>query len=216
MTRSAETLAAAGFVVVAIDMRGSAGRRKAFSDATYGRVGQSEIADYVVSLRQLGAQRRWMDLGRVGIHGHSWGGYFAVRAMLTAPDMFKAGYAGAPGALDEDALVNEPDMGLLQTNQAGYAAGSNLTLTDRLTGPLRIVHGTADISAPFSSTMRLMAAFIRANKSVELLATPGVGHNPDGAASDYYRDDVVSFFIRTLGSAAAAAQVETATHDVDK
>ena len=216
MTRSAETLAAAGFVVVAIDVRGSAGRNKTFGDATYGRIGQSEVADYVSGLRQLGAQHRWMNLERVGIHGHSWGGYFAIRAMLTAPEMFKAGYAGAPGALDEDALVNEPDMGLLQDNQAGYAAGSNLALADCLAGPLRIMHGTADVNAPFSSIMRLVDALIRANKPVELLAMPGVGHTPEGTAGDYYRDDIVRFFIRILGSSKAAALTPKASVAVDE
>ena len=198
MTRRAETLAAAGFVVVAIDVRGSAGRSKAFSDATYGRIGQAEIADYVTGLRQLGAERSWMDLSRVGIHGHSWGGYFAIRAMLTAPDMFKAGYAGAPGSIDEDALVNEPDMGLPTANPTGYTAASNLGLANRLAGPLRIMHGTADTSAPLSSSMRLINALIRANKPVELLVMPGADHNPEGAANDYYRDDVIKFFLRTL------------------
>jgi dipeptidyl aminopeptidase/acylaminoacyl peptidase len=206
MMRRAETLAAAGFVVVAIDVRGSAGRMKAFGDATYGRIGQSEIADYVAGLRQLGAKHPWMDLSRVGVHGHSWGGYFAIRAMLTAPDMFKAGYAGAPGALDEDALVNEPDMGLYQANPAGYAAGSNLALADRLVSPLRIMHGTADINAPLSSSMRLVGALIRANKPVELLAMPGVGHDPEGTAGDYYRDDVIRFFLRTLPERSTSAR----------
>lgn len=201
MMRSAETLAAAGFVVVAIDVRGSAGRSKAFSDTTYGRIGQTEIADYVAGLRQLGVGRSWMDLTRVGIHGHSWGGYFAIRAMLTAPEMFKAGYAGAPGSIDEDALVNEPDMGLLAANPAGYSASSNIGLADQLASPLRIMHGTADTSAPLSSSMRFVDALIRANKPVELLAMPGVGHNPEGAANDYYRDDVIRFFLRTLGQA---------------
>lgn len=202
MMRSAETLAAAGFVVVAIDVRGSAGRSKEFSDTTYGRIGQTEIADYVAGLRQLSVRRSWMDLTRVGIHGHSWGGYFAIRAMLVAPDMFKAGYAGAPGSIDEDALVNEPDMGLLAANPAGYAASSNIGLANRLASPLRIMHGTADTSAPLSSSMRFVDALIRANKPVELLAMPGVGHNPEGAANDYYRDDVIRFFLRTLGLAA--------------
>ncbi len=198
MMRRAETLAAAGFVVVAIDVRGSAGRSKAFGDATYGRIGESEIADYVTGLRQLAGSRPWMDLTRVGIHGHSWGGYFAIRAMLVAPYMFKAGYAGAPGALDEDALVNEPDMGLAATNRTGYAAGSNLTLAGRLAGPLRIMHGTADVNAPLSSSMRLVDALIRAGKPVELLAMPGVDHDPEGSAGAYYRDDVIRFFTRTL------------------
>ena len=201
MMRSAETLAAAGFVVVAIDVRGSAGRSKAFADTTYGRIGQTEIADYVAGLRQLSVERSWMDLSRVGIHGHSWGGYFAIRAMLTAPDMFKAGYAGAPGSIDEDALVNEPDMGLLAANPNGYAASSNIGLAGRLEAPLRIMHGTADTSAPLSSSMRFVDALIRANKPVELLTMPGVGHNPVGAANDYYRDDVIRFFLRTLSHA---------------
>lgn len=200
MMRRAEALAAAGFVVVAIDVRGSAGRSKVFSDVTYGRIGESEVPDYVKGLHQLAGSRPWMDLTRVGIHGHSWGGYFAIRAMLVAPYMFKAGYAGAPGALDEDALVNEPDMGLLATNPAGYAAGSNLALAGRLAGPLRIMHGMADLNAPLSSTMRLVNALIRANKPVELLPMPGVDHDPGGSAGAYYRDDVIRFFARALAS----------------
>lgn len=198
MMRRAETLAAAGFIVVAIDVRGSAGRSKAFGDATYGKVGQSEIADYVAGLRQLAATRPWMDLARVGIHGHSWGGYFAIRAMLVAPDFFKTGYAGAPGALDEDALVNEPDMGRIADNPGGYASGSNLTLAGRLAGPLRVMHGTADVNAPLSSSMRMVDALVRANRPVELLVMPGVDHDPEGPAGAYYRDDVIRFFVRTL------------------
>jgi dipeptidyl aminopeptidase/acylaminoacyl peptidase len=198
MMRRAEALAAAGFVVVAIDVRGSAGRSKVFGDATYGRVGQSEIPDYVTGLRQLAATRPWMDLTRVGIHGHSWGGYFSIRAMLVAPDMFKAGYAGAPGALDEDALVNEPDMGLPADNPEGYLAGSNLALAGKLAGPLRIMHGSADVNAPLSSSMRMADALIRANRPVELLAMPGIDHDPEGPAGAYYRDDVIRFFLRTL------------------
>jgi len=207
MMRRAETLAAAGFVVVAIDVRGSAGRSKAFGDATYGRIGEREIADYVTGLHQLASVRPWMDLTRVGIHGHSWGGYFTIRAMLVAPDMFKAGYAGAPGALDEDALVNEPDMGLPATNPTGYAAGSNLALAGRLAGPLRIMHGTADVNAPLSSSMRLIDALIRANKPVELLAMPGVDHDPKGDAGVYYRNDVIRFFVRSLSMPTQAARL---------
>ncbi|MEH3098699.1 S9 family peptidase [Sphingomonas adhaesiva] len=200
MMRRAEALAAAGFVVVAIDVRGSAGRSKAFGDATYGKIGQSEISDYVAGLHQLATTRPWMDLTRVGIHGHSWGGYFAIRAMLVAPDFFKAGYAGAPGALDEDALVNEPDMGRITENPGGYAAGSNPALAGRLAGPLRIMHGTADVNAPLSSSMGMVEALIRANKPVELLAMPGVDHDPEGPAGAYYRDDVIRFFLRTLAT----------------
>lgn len=199
MMRRAESIAAAGFVVIMVDVRGSFGRDKRFSDATYGRIGTTEVADYVTALRQTSSTRPWMDLSRVGIHGHSWGGYFTIRAMLTAPEIFNAGYAGAPGALDEDALVNEPNMGLLEKNPLGYAAGSNLFLADRLKGSLRIMHGSADTDAPLSGTMRMAQGLINSGKHVELLVMPGVDHNPQGKDEEYYRDDVLRFFARELG-----------------
>lgn len=200
MSLRAQALAEAGFIVVAFDVRGTAGRSRAFKDATYGRIGQTEIADYVAGLRQVAASRPWMDTSRVGIHGHSWGGYFAIRAMLTAPDTFVAGYAGAPGALDEDALVNEPDMGLLSGNPVGYDTGSNIALADKLKGHLRIMHGSSDSNAPLSSTMRLADALIAANKPFEMLVMPGVDHQPTGSSRAYYLADIIRFFKRHLGS----------------
>jgi dipeptidyl aminopeptidase/acylaminoacyl peptidase len=200
MSLRAASLAQVGFVVVAFDVRGSAGRSKAFQDATYGKVGQTEIPDYVAGLRQVSASRPWMDMDRVGIVGHSWGGYFALRGMLTAPDIFKAGYAGAPGALEEDAAINEPNMGLPADNPAGYAAGSNAALAGNLKGALKIMHGTADINASLSTTMRMVDALIKADKRFELLIVPGMGHNSDGPDGDYYSEDVDLFFLRTLGT----------------
>ncbi|MFY0534381.1 prolyl oligopeptidase family serine peptidase [Nannocystis pusilla] len=123
------------------------GRGKAFQDATYGRLGQLEIPDHLAALDQAAATRPYMDLGRLGVYGHSWGGYFALRAMLTAPDRFAAGYAGAPGDLTEDALCMEPNLGLLAANPAGYQAGSNLALAGNLRGALKLMHGTSDDQA---------------------------------------------------------------------
>lgn len=199
MSLRANSLAQMGFVVVAFDVRGSSGRSKAFQDATYGKIGQSEIPDYVTGMRQVSASRPWMDMDRVGIVGHSWGGYFALRGMLTAPDMFKAGYAGAPEALEEDAAVNEPNMGLPADNPSGYAAASNFALAGNLRGSLKIMHGTSDTSASLSSTMRMADALIKANKRFELLLIPGMDHNSDGPDGLYYSEDVSLFFLRTLG-----------------
>lgn len=199
MTLHANSLAQMGFIVVAFDMRGSAGRSKAFEDATYGKIGQTEIPDYVTGLKQVAALRPWIDMDRVGIVGHSWGGYFALRGMLTAPDFFKAGYAGAPGALEEEAAVNEPNMGLLADNPAGYAAASNMALAGNLKGALKIMHGTSDVNASLSTTMRMADALIKADKRFELLLIPGMGHNSGGPDGLYYHEDVCLFFLRTLG-----------------
>ena len=123
MHRISASLAQMGFVVAMLDARGTPGRGKAFQDANYGRIGEIEIPDHVAALRALAQSRSYIDTTRAGIVGHSWGGYFALHGMLMAPDFFKVGYAGAPGDLTEAASINEPNMGLLASNQAGYEGG---------------------------------------------------------------------------------------------
>lgn len=188
--RIAASLAQMGLVVVVVDARGTPGRDKAFQDATYGRVGQREIGDHVAALRAAAATRPWMDLSRAGIAGHSWGGYFALRGMLTAPEFFRAGYAGAPGDLTESAVINEPHMGMPAENPQGYAAASNVALAGNLAGPLKIMHGTSDTNAPFSTTMRMITALIAADRRYDLLVVPNGPHNPPDPAGRYYRQDL--------------------------
>lgn len=199
MSIIANAMAQMGFIVMMLDVRGTPGRGKAFQDVNYGRIGQTEIPDHVAALRQIAATRPWMDMERVGIVGHSWGGYFALRGMLTAPEVFKAGYAGAPGALEEEAIINEPYLGLPSENPAGYHAGSNLTLAGNLQGALKLMHGTGDVNASLSTTMRMAEALIRAGKHFELLIMPGEPHTPEPPADRYYLDDIKLFFVRTLG-----------------
>ena len=200
MHRIAASLAQMGFVVTMLDARGTPGRGKAFQDANYGRIGQIEIPDHVAALRELAKSRPYMDTTRAGIVGHSWGGYFALRGMLTAPDFFKVGYAGAPGDLTEAASINEPNMGLLASNPKGYETGSNIARASALRGRLKIMHGTSDVMAPLSTTMRMVQALIEANKTVDLLIMPGQPHGPAGAAGRYYREDVRRFmFTHLLG-----------------
>ncbi len=199
MGLEANSLAQLGFVVMVLDARGTPGRSKAFQDANYGRVGQTEIPDHVGALQQAAASRPYMDLSRAGIYGHSWGGYFALRGMLTAPEFFKAGYAGAPGALEEEAIINEPNLGLPAVNPQAYEAGSNLRLAGALRGALKLMHGTSDVNASLSTTMRMARALIQKGKRFELLLMPGEDHGPQGPAGRYYRDDVRRFFVEKLG-----------------
>jgi dipeptidyl aminopeptidase/acylaminoacyl peptidase len=191
-------LAQMGFIVVMLDARGTPGRGKAFQDANYGRIGEIEIPDHVAGIREVSRSRPWMDMTRAGIVGHSWGGYFALHGMLQAPDFFKVGYAGAPGDLTEAASINEPNMGLLSNNQAGYDAGSNLRLASSLRGRLKIMHGTSDTNAPLSTTMRMAHALIEANRTFDLLIMPGQPHGPAGAQGRYYREDVRRFMATHL------------------
>ncbi len=196
----ASSLAQVGFVVVIIDARGTPGRSKGFRDAIYGRVGEIEIRDHVAALRRLAATRPYLDTTRIGITGYSWGGYYALHAMLTAPSVFRAGYAGAPGDFTSDAFINEPHLGLPSQAPQGYARGDNTALASNLVGALKIMHGTADTNAPFSNTMRMVDALVRAGKRFELLVLPGENHGLSPQKRAYYRDDVRRFFARHLGS----------------
>lgn len=197
---TANSLAQMGFIVMVLDVRGTPGRSKAFQDVSYGRLGQTEIPEHVAGLQQAAATRPYMDLSRVGIYGHSWGGYFALRGMLTAPEFFKAGYAGAPGALEEEAIINEPNLGLPSENKAAYEAGSNLRLAGNLRGALKMMHGTSDVNASLSTTMRMAQALIHEGKHFELLVMPGEPHSPAEPIFRYYLDDVRLFFVKELGA----------------
>jgi dipeptidyl-peptidase-4 len=173
----AEAMAALGFVVVAIDGRGSPGRDKAFHDASYGRVADGAgLADHVAVLRELGKDRPWLDLNRVGVFGMSSGGFAAVRAMLEFPEFFRAGVAecGMHDLRYAEQEVAEMYNGPF--NAAAYASTSNVDLADRLAGPLLLVHGGMDDSFSPDLTMRLAERLIVADKDFELLIVPSSDH----------------------------------------
>lgn len=193
-------MAQLGFVTFILDCRGTTERGKAFQDASYGRIGQIEIPDHVAVLKQLAAERPYMDLDRVGICGASWGGYFALRGMLTAPDVFHVGVALCPGDLTEAQAINEPYMGLPQDNPEGYAAGSNPALAANLKGKLLMIHGTADRNAPFSTTMRMAPALIRAGKIHDLAVIPQADHYFAGLYQRYAMERMISYFKEHLDS----------------
>jgi len=194
----ARALAQVGFVTFIVDGRGTTQRSKAFQDAVYGRIGELEIADHTAALRALAAERPWMDTGHVGIYGHSWGGYYALRAMLTAPEVFHVGIASAPGALTESPTINEPYLGLPSDNPEAYERGRNARLAGNLQGHLVLIHGTADVNAPFSTTMRMVAALVDAGKPHELVVYPGATHFFSGAVWSYQEGVIVRTFCRHL------------------
>src|SRR5690606_15042868 len=86
-----QALAELGFIVVAIDGMGTPWRSKSFHDAFGGDVGDNTLPDQVAGLKQLGERFDWIDLDRVGVWGHSGGGYATADAMFTYPDFYKVG-----------------------------------------------------------------------------------------------------------------------------
>ena len=196
----AQALAQLGFVTFIVDARGQPGRGKAFQDVVYKAIGKNEIPDHVATIRQLGEARPYMDLGRVGVHGYSWGGYFTLRAMLLAPDVYHVGVSGSPVVeLESVAWVPvEPYMLKPSENPEGYAYASNLTIANRLAGKLLITIGTADVNTPFAQTMRMAEALIRADKPFDLLVLPDQAHGLQGRSMTYFQNAVARYFVEHL------------------
>ncbi|MBM3311388.1 MAG: S9 family peptidase [Candidatus Aminicenantes bacterium] len=186
-------LAQAGFLVMVVDNRGTPGRSRAFYDVAFKNFGQFEIPDHVAALKQLAAARPYVDAGRVGLFGGSWGGYFTLRAMLTAPDVYRAGVSYFPVAdLVDHIPVAERTMGLPGDNPDGYARASNLKLAQKLQGDLLLIGGTSDINAPLTAVMKMADALIKAGKQFRMLVMPGQNHGPLEMGFDVAKDGTIS------------------------
>ena len=169
-----------GFITTIMDTRGTGGRGKAFRDIVYGKVGDIEISD----------------LDRVGVAGSSYGGFMVIRAMLVAPEFYKVGVSKAP-VVDLRRHPNIAYMG--QVNSANeYQYFTNIELADRLQGKLLIIHGTGDGAIPLGEVMRLIDAFIKADKPFDLLIMPNETHGTDNIWNGYGDDAANRYFLEHL------------------
>jgi len=173
-----ESVAALGFVVVALDGRGTPGRDRAFLDAARGQFDTAGfLEDHVAAIRQLAQSRPWMDLDRVGIYGASGGGYATVRALCAHSDFFKVGVSIC-GNHDQrlyQASWGETYVGAPGDDEA-YLKGSNVDIADQLQGKLLLIHGEMDDNVHPHLTMRLADRLVAANKDFDLLIVPGADH----------------------------------------
>jgi dipeptidyl-peptidase-4 len=216
-----------GYVVVAVDGRGTPGRGRAFERALKeadeagsaageaiqrgaaasfsgppagGSFGRVPLDDQVDALRALATTRPEMDLARVGIYGWSFGGYLAALAVLRRPDVFHVGIAGAPVVewRDYDTCYTERYLGLPDENRAGYDDSSLLPLASELSRPLLLIHGTTDDNVYFLHSLKLADALFRAGRPFELLPLQGFTHMvPDPAV----RERLYTRILATLGAA---------------
>ncbi|HEX5505700.1 MAG TPA: DPP IV N-terminal domain-containing protein, partial [Thermomicrobiales bacterium] len=173
-----QALAELGFIVVTIDGQGTPYRSKAFHDVAYGAAfGEAGgLADHVAGLRQLAARDPSLDLDRVGIYGHSGGGYASTRAMLRFPDFYRVAVSSA-GNHDQrgyNATWGERWIGAYDAD--AYAHQDNISLAGNLKGKLLLVHGELDDNVHPSLTLRLVDALIAANKDFDLLIVPNTNH----------------------------------------
>lgn len=173
-----QSLAELGFVVINLDGRGTPLRTRDFHLASYGRLEEAGcLEDHLAALDQLAAERPYLDLGRLGVVGHSAGGYAATRALLAYPQRYKVAVASSP---DQDLLCYlgywaEKYQGLPIDGR--YRNQANAALAEALQGRLLMIHGELDDNVNPYATPRFVDALIRADKDFDLLIVPGANHD---------------------------------------
>jgi len=183
-----QALAELGFIVVEVDAMGTPMRSKSFQAAYYGNMGDNGLPDQVTMIRQLAARHSWMDLDRVGIWGHSGGGFASTAGILQFPDFYKVAVsqAGNHDNRNYEDDWGEKWQGLLEEYPDGstnYDNQANQLQAENLRGKLLLAHGTMDSNVPPSSTLLLVDRLIAANKDFDLIMLPNRRH---GFANEPY------------------------------
>jgi dipeptidyl-peptidase-4 len=196
MTDGSQALAQLGFLVAVCDYRGVSGRGKAFQNLHYMKLGQVELEDHVAFVKALG-QRPYVDTTRVGVTGHSYGGYFTCIALLKEPDVFHVGVAGAPVTdwRNYDTIYTERYMRRPQDNPEGYEKASCLTYAKNLKGKLFIHHGAVDDNVHPGNTIQLVQSLLKENKKFDLMIYPEQQH---GIGFPRYGESRVEYFVEHL------------------
>ncbi len=177
-----DALAELGFIVVQMDHLGTPFRSKAVQDNYWGNMGDNGIPDHVTALKQLGARYRWMDLDRVGIYGHSGGGFASTDAILRYPDFYKVAVstAGNHDNRSYHAAYAEKYQGLLVRDTVrgtdSYANQVNASLAGNLKGKLLLMTGDMDDNVHPAMTIQVANALIEANKTFDFLILPNRAH----------------------------------------
>lgn len=187
-----------GYVVFQLDNRGSNYRGTAFEFPIYQKLGDVEVADQITGVKYLHSLP-FVDKERIGIFGHSYGGYMALMTMFKASDYFKAGVSGAPVTdwLLYDTHYTERYLNHPQANAEGYENSSVFPYVDGLKGPLLIYHGMADDNVLFTNTTKLIKTLQDKNKTFELMTYPGSKHSMRGKpVKVHLNHTIMKFFDR--------------------
>jgi dipeptidyl-peptidase-4 len=195
-----QEMAQKGYIIFALDNRGSAGRGHIFEEPIHYRLGAQELSDQRDGVDYL-KNLPFVDASRIGIWGWSYGGHMTLHAMFEAGNVFKAGFAGGPVTdwFFYDSIYTERYLGLLPQNAEGYRSSSPIEKAGGLKGKLLIAHGTGDDNVHFANTLTLINELIENGKYVEVMPFPGRGHGvSDPEARKVLMNRVTQFFLDNL------------------
>ena len=195
-----QLMARKGFIIFALDNRGSTGRGHLFEEPIHFRFGAQELSDQRDGAAYL-KSLPYVDANRMGIWGWSYGGHMTLHAVFEDPQDFKVGFAGGP-VTDwhyYDSIYTERYIGVLPQNEESYQESSPIQNAAKLQGKLLIAHGTGDDNVHYANTLSLINEMIEAGKYVEVMAFPGRGHGAsDPEARRVLMNRVTQFFLDNL------------------
>ena len=197
-----QALAELGFVVVEIEGTCNPLRSKSYHDMCYGNMAENTLPDQVTGIRQLARKYPFIDTSRVGIWGHSGGGFATAAAMFRYPDFFKVGISesGNHDNRNYEDDWGERYIGLEIFNAAGrsnYEDQANENYAKNLKGKLMLAHGMMDDNVPPQNTLLVIEALEKANKDYDLVIFPN-SHHGYGQYSYYMMRRRWDYFVRNL------------------
>ncbi len=197
-----QALAELGFVVVIIDGTCNPSRSKSFHDVCYGNMADNTLEDQISGIKQLGQRYPYMDLDRVGVWGHSGGGYATAMAMFRHPEFYKVGISesGNHDNRNYEDDWGERYIGLKVKGADGktnYEDQATQNFAKNLRGKLLLAHGGMDDNVPPFNTYLVVDALVKANKDFDLLIFPNARHGY-GADSFYMMRRRWDYFVKHL------------------
>lgn len=176
------SLAELGFVVIQLDHMGTPLRSKVFHDNYYGFFGDNGLPDHITAIKQLGARYSFIDTDKVGIFGHSGGGFASTDAMLRFPEFFKVAVSGAGNHDNRSYNIYwaEKYQGLMKRDTVrktdNFENSANQTMAKNLKGKLMLMHGDMDDNVHPAMTVQVVDELIKANKSFDMVWAPNRNH----------------------------------------
>jgi dipeptidyl aminopeptidase/acylaminoacyl peptidase len=191
-----QLLANLGIVVFKCDPRSASGKGAIYTFSAYRQLGIQELKDIETAIKWL-CQRPYIDANRIGMSGHSYGGFMTAFAM-THSKLFAAGISGAPVTdwHNYDTIYTERYMSTPQLNSEGYAKTSVVSAARDLHGKLLILHGIMDDNVHVQNTVQFVDELQKANKPFEMMFYPRSRH---GIFGQHYNRIVIDFIQRSLG-----------------
>lgn len=196
-----------GWVVFAIDNRGTPDRGKAFEDQIYRAMGGVEVEDQLAGAEWLKAQS-FVDAGRIATYGWSYGGYMTLKLLEKAPGMFAAGIAGAPVTKWElyDTHYTERYLGDPNAKRSAYPASNAIAEAGKIDDPLLLVHGMADDNVVLEHSTAFMTAMQDQGKPFDLMLYPGQTHRIAGEGPNIHSWRMIERFLEKYGVSSPVAR----------